>query len=256
MSVRKTGDAIAPLVTLGLVILLWLALTSWTDSMTAVQLPRPADVWQALAYLMSGPFLQSALLQDIAASCSVVLVGFATGALTGFLFGVAMGLNRWVEAAVNPLFQLLRPIPPLAWIPLGILWFGLGFRGEVFIVWLAASISALINSFTAIRSVDPLPLAAAEVHGARRRHLLFDVIFPSALPFIFAGLSLSLQLSWMAVVAAELMGSRAGLGREMMIATRNLDSGTIAVTMLIIAALGMAMTSLLHLAERRACPWR
>lgn len=256
MGCQKVGAGAASIISVAAVVVLWLALTTWTNTISAVRLPPPTDVWQDLKYLLSGPLLQSALVKDISASALVVLVGFVTGAVTGVLLGAAMGLSRYVEAAINPLFQLLRPIPPLAWIPLGILWFGLGFRGEVFIVWLAATVPALINTFTAIRSVDPVLIAAAEVHGARRGDLLLDVIGPAALPFVFTGLRLSLQLAWMAVVAAELMGSTAGLGREMIIATRNLDSGTIVVSMVAIAALGMAMTALLRLVEIWACPWR
>lgn len=243
------------LCSIGACVVAWLALTTWTGTLSEVRLPYPSTLRTALEGLLAGPLQDAALTQDIAASCEVVLAGFALASATGILLGIVMGTSRYAEAAIDPLFQVIRPIPPLAWIPLGILWFGLGFKGEIFIVWIAATIPAVINTHTAMRSLSPVLVGAALVHGATRRHLFTDVAIPTALPMIFAGLRLSLQVSWMAVVAAELVGSTAGLGREMILATRSLDSGTIAITMLAVAALGISMTALLRILERSICRW-
>ena len=133
-----------------------------------------------------------------------------------------MGMSPRVEAFVNPAFLMIRPIPPLAWIPLAILWFGLGDSAKIFVIWFGAFVPALINSYTGARSVDPTLISAARVHGASHRHVVLDVVIPGALPLIFTGLRLALQASWTALVAAELVGAFYGLGKVLMTAARDL----------------------------------
>ncbi len=167
-----------------------------------------------------------------------------------------MGWCRRAEAFINPTFLLIRPIPPLAWIPLSIPWFGLGDIAKIFVIWFAAFVPALINTYTGVRSIDGTLIAAARVHGASTARILADVVVPGALPMIFTGLRLSLQASWTTLVAAELVGAFFGLGRVLMIASLDIYPGMIAFAMVWVAILGAVMTKLLGLAEKAAMPWR
>jgi NitT/TauT family transport system permease protein/taurine transport system permease protein len=114
----------------------------------------------------------------------------------------------------------------------------------------------VINTQTGVRNVEPVLIAAARAHGASRWRILIDVVIPGALPTIFTGLRISLQACWMVLVAAELVGSFAGLGHIMIIATRDLNPGMIVVAMASVAVLGVLFTAILSLVEREVTPWR
>jgi len=242
--------------TVAALLVLWYVLTQATGIVTGIQFPSPSDAWNSFAQLVGPGYADGTLGRHIASSITLVLIGFALAASTGVPLGLLMGLNRIADAFFNPIFQLLRPIAPIAWIPLTILWFGLGAPAKLFVIWLASFAPTVINTYTGVRNIDPVVVAAARVHGAGRRELLFDVVVPAALPTIFTGLRLCLQACWMVLVAAELVGSITGLGHIMIIATRDLNPGMIFVAMVAVAVLGVVLTQLLALTERVVIPWR
>jgi len=235
-------------------LLLWWLTTGPLGLFSAMQLPAPSDVGWALESVFVG-YADGTLIEHIATSAVLVLLGFVVAVLTGVPLGLLMGCSRLVEAFVNPVFQLIRPIAPIAWIPLTILWFGLGTSAKVFVIWLAAFAPSVINTHTGVRNIDATLMQAARVHGAKAHHLLFDVILPGASVSIFTGLRISLQACWMVLVAAELVGSFTGLGHVLIIATHDLNSAMIVVAMACIALLGMLMTLFLTRIERTVMPW-
>ncbi|MCY1193712.1 putative aliphatic sulfonates transport permease protein SsuC [compost metagenome] len=237
-------------------LLAWYLATGPLELLSAMQLPSPADAYDALLEIAGAGYADGTLWQHIVASTGLVLYGFAAAALTGVPLGILMGRSRLVEAYVNPVFQIVRPIAPIAWIPLTILWFGLGTSAKVFVIWLAAFAPTVINTHTGVRNVDDTLLQAARVNGAAGRLMLLDVVVPGALPSIFTGLRTSLQACWMVLVAAELVGSFVGLGHVLIIATRDLNSGMILVAMAAVAAMGMLMSALLAQVERKVMPWK
>jgi len=237
-------------------LLAWYLATGPLELLSPVQLPSPSDAWDALLEIAGDGYADGTLWQHIVASTGLVLYGFAAAALTGVPLGILMGQNRLVEAYVNPVFQIVRPIAPIAWIPLTILWFGLGTSAKVFVIWLAAFAPTVINTYTGVRNIDDTLLQAARVNGAAGRLMLLDVIVPGALPAIFTGLRTSLQACWMVLVAAELVGSFVGLGHVLIIATRDLNSGMIVVAMAAVAGMGMLMSALLAQVERKVMPWK
>jgi NitT/TauT family transport system permease protein len=167
-----------------------------------------------------------------------------------------MGWFKRIEATVDPLFQLLRPIPPLAWIPLSLLWFGIGIKSKIFVIWLSAFVPCVINSYTGIRLTEPLLVKAALGLGVKRqRDLLREVAIPSALPVILGGVRIGLGAAWMTLVAAELLASDAGLGYMMQMARRALEPSVIILGMLVIGILGALMARGLRVLEKRVCPW-
>lgn len=235
---------------------LWYFLTTVTGAIDPARFPRPIDVWKAAVQLSDMGYAGGTLFYQVWYSSRLVLLGFLAAGCTGVPLGLLMGMSRRAEAFINPTFLLMRPIPPLAWIPLAILWFGLGDIAKIFVIWFAAFVPALINTYTGVRGVDQTLIAAARVHGASRWRILTDVVIPGALPLVFTGLRLSLQASWTTLVAAELVGAFFGLGRVLIIAAQDIYPGMIAYAMAWVALLGAIMTGLLTLIERRAMPWR
>lgn len=240
---------------LGAVVLWWL-LTTATGAIGPARFPSPAEFWGALEQIATDGYAGGTLLTQAWHSTRLVLLGFAVAAATGVPLGLLMGVSPRAEALLNPAFLLLRPIPPLAWIPLAIVWLGLGDAAKVLVIWFAAFVPAVINTWTGVRGVDGTLVAAARVHGAGRPRLLLEVIVPGALPMIFTGLRLSLQASWTTLVAAELVGAFYGLGRVLDSAYRDINPAMIAVAMVTVGLLGALTTRLVTVAERRLIPWR
>jgi NitT/TauT family transport system permease protein/taurine transport system permease protein len=231
---------------------IWFGTSALIDT---TRFPAPRDVYSAGLQLLTTGYAGGTLLMHMLHSMKLALLGFVFGTACGFPLGLVMGYSRTIEALVNPIFFFIRPIPPLAWIPLAIVWFGLGDAAKIFVIWFSAFVPILINTYTGVRSVDPTLLSAARVYGADQRIIVAEVIIPAALPMIFGGLRISLQASWMALVAAELVGAFYGLGRVLMIAAQDIYPGMIVVAMACVAVAGMTMTKVLGLLERAALPW-
>lgn len=235
---------------------LWVAATTGFKLVSPVRFPSPSDTWAAARQLAFIGYGGGLLWEQVWHSSRLVLLGFSVAATSGVALGVLMGVSRRVQLFVNPTFLLLRPIPPLAWIPLAILWFGLGDTSKVFVIWYAAFVPCVLNTLAGIRTVDKTYIAAARVHGASSIRVLREVQLPGALPMIFTGLRLSLQACWTTLVAAELVGAFFGIGRVLVIAGQDIYPGMIFVAMLCVAALGAAMTKVLTLVEQRLLAWR
>jgi ABC-type nitrate/sulfonate/bicarbonate transport system permease component len=170
--------------------------------------------------------------------------------------GFFMGLYRPFEEMMDGIVNLIRPIPPLAWIPLAILWFGLGEKSVIFITLISAFFAILLNTIAGVRSVDKSLVRAALSLGATRRVLITKVVLPATLPSLFTGFRIALGVSWMSIVAAELIASSSGLGFMINYYRELLRSDLILVGMLSIGIIGFAMDRGLQWLERRLLPWR
>jgi len=177
------------------------------------------------------------LLQDVAISLGRVAVGFAVGAALGVVIGIGAGWYRWFGALLRPLLELIRPIPPLAWIPMAIIWFGLGESSKVFVIVLGAFFPVVTNAYKGMLGIEPSLLRAAQTMGVRGVRLLLEVALPAALPDIAVGLRIGWGLSFGILVAAELIAADSGLGYLIMHA-RELDQ--IGVVIFGILAIGVA----------------
>jgi taurine transport system permease protein len=237
-------------------VIAWYFATTVTNLVGPGRFPSPADVRVAWDQAVSDDgYAGGALLDHVLQSCWIITGGFAAAVMTGVPLGLLMGASRNAEAFFGPVFSLLRPIPPLAWIPLSILWFGFGDEAKIFIVWLSAFVPSVINSNVGIKAIDPVLIEAAKVHGASKWFLLKAVLLPGALPMIMTGMRISLQVCWNALVAAELVGSFRGLGHLLNIASVDLYPGMILLAMAIVAILGVLMTQALAQVERRLFRW-
>jgi NitT/TauT family transport system permease protein/taurine transport system permease protein len=235
---------------------LWWLLTAGTGIVGPTRFPTPAEFWAALVQIATEGYAGGTLWMQAWHSTKLVVMGFLVAIATGVPLGLLMGVSHRAEALLNPAFLLVRPIPPLAWIPLAIVWLGLGDAAKVLVIWFAAFVPSVINTWTGVRGVDRTLIAAARVHGAGPWRLLWEVIIPGSLPMIFTGLRLSLQASWTTLVAAELVGAFFGLGRVLDTAYRDINPPMITVAMLTVGILGAATTRLVAEAERRLVPWR
>lgn len=196
------------------------------------------------------------LLNDVLASIQRVLVGFGIAAVTAVPTAILMSFFPVARKLMMPIIQLLRPIPPIAWIPLAILWFGLGNPPSYFITSIAAFFPIFLNSFQGGLSVQDHHLHAAKFLGADSRALILTIVLPSAMPFIWTGIMVGLGQSWMAVVTAELIAAQSGLGYMIQANRINLETANVLVGMLTIGILGSLMTIGLKALERFVLPWK
>lgn len=234
---------------------IWYLSTGPLDLISTGRFPSPSDVWDSLRQISTVGYANGLLYQHVLHSLRLVILGFFVATATGIPLGLLMGWNRRVEAFVNPIFLLIRPIPPLAWIPLAILWLGLGDAAKIMVIWFAAFVPSVINSFSGIREIEPYVIEAARMLGTPRLRFVREVLIPAAIPSIFTGMRLSLQASWTTLVAAELVGALYGLGRILNVAQQDIYPGMIFVGMACVAILGWATTRVLAEIETRSLPW-
>ena len=195
-----------------------------------------ADGSSKLAWFFSGE-----LLIDSLGSMYRVLVGFAIGAGLALPIGLAMGASNRVYAWLNPLFQLLRPIPPIAYIPLSILWFGLGNPPAVFLIALGAFFPVLMNTIAGVRQVDSIYLRAARNLGASQGTMFLRVILPAAVPYILAGVRIGIGTAFIVVIVSEMIAVNNGLGFRILEAREYFWSDKIMAGMITIGMLGLAI---------------
>jgi taurine transport system permease protein len=234
----------------------WVLLTTATQLIDPARFPAPREVWEALRQIALAGYADARLHEHILHSCKLVLMGFAVAVASGVPLGLVMGWSRRIEALANPAFLLVRPIPPLAWIPLAIVWLGLGDGAKVLVIWFAAFVPSVINSYAGVRSIEPHMIEAARMLGVRRWMLVREVLVPGAAPMIFTGLRLSLQACWTTLVAGELIGAAAGLGRVLSQGALDIFPAMILVGMAGVALAGGVMTWALGRIEFRTMPWK
>lgn len=253
MSLTTVAGALGALVA---VLLIWHLLTAVFGVISTARFPPPSEVGTAVQQIALDGYGNGRWHEHALRSVLLVTMGFIVASTVGVILGLAMGANRTVEALVNPTFLLLRPIPPLAWIPLAIVWLGLGDAAKIMVIFFAAFVPSVINSYSGVRQIDkPIFEAAAMLNVSGWRYWR-EVLIPGALPSIFTGLRLSLQASWTTLVAAELVGAVAGLGQILNQAAQDIFPAMIVVGMISVALCGWLMTLGLAWLERRVMPWR
>ncbi|HEV8439755.1 MAG TPA: ABC transporter permease [Methylomirabilota bacterium] len=252
---RRARLIVGALSVLGAVAL-WQMATAWPGWIKPLFLASPAVLWDAFAGSLREPYGGATLAEHVLVSLGEVLVGFAGGIAVGIPLGVAMAWSPVIGRMMSPFFNTIRQIPPLAWVPLAVVWFGIGFAPKAFVIFIAAVVPSTINAFVGVRMVDVDLLNAARVFGARGAGLLWQAVVPSAAPLLFTGVRLSLQISWTTVVAAELLASSAGLGFMMVNASRNLQPEFIMLSMAMIGLLGALMTQALERLQAWLITWQ
>lgn len=253
---RRPGALPAGLVRAGVALrsyvlfaLAWWALSAWVDN--PLQLPDPLRVARALFELLR----EGEVLEHASVSTGRLLLSLVVAAAVAVPLGFVVGLSRRVEAFVDPLVELLRPISGIAWIPLALFIFGVGNTLPVFIMVYVAFFPLLLNTVAGVRSVDARLLAAARTMGISRAATLRHVVVPSALPMVLVGLRLAFAGAWAAVVAAELIGSPSGLGFAIEWYRGLLMSHKVFAFIAVIGVVGFVSDALLRALQRRLTPW-
>ncbi|MEG0178254.1 MAG: ABC transporter permease [Oscillospiraceae bacterium] len=235
------------------VLLLWELVTDVFHLVSPMMLPSPAKVLDTFIYKITGGVNPdgASLFAHIWASLQIALGGYVVGVLIGVPLGIGMAWSRRFEMFTKPLFDIIRPIPALAWIPLMILWLGIGYWSKIGIIFFAAFISAVINSYAGIKRTSQVHLWVGRTFGATNRQLLFKVAIPTALPMIFTGLRLALGSSWVALVAAELLAATKGLGYMIQMARMLGRPDVILVGMVTIGAIGLVLSTVLEKIQKK-----
>ncbi len=242
----------------GVSIVFFLTVWHWAavTSKYSTYMPTPAHVLRELIRIAQERLAGKDLWGHLWASIHRVLIGFVLGAGIGVPLGLFMALNRYVNALVKPVFDLFKPMPPISWISLSILWFGIGEESKVFIIAIGAFVPALINSFNGIRLVDPALYDAIRMLGASRWQQMREVTLPAGFPALFAGLQIALSVAWSCVLAAELVSARSGMGFIIVLGMTMSNPAMIVSGMFVIAVTAYLITAMLSKVERIVCPWK
>jgi ABC-type nitrate/sulfonate/bicarbonate transport system permease component len=219
-------------------------------------LARPVAVAGQLADMTVNPVAGLSLLGHVWASTQRILIGFAIGAGLATPLGLLMGLNRTINAIVKPVFDVIKPMPPIAWVSIAILWFGIGEASKVFIIVIGTFVPCLLNSYNGVRLIEPQLYDVIRMLGGNRKDEILHVSFPAAFPAIFAGLQLSLSSAWTCVLAAELVSARSGMGFITLLGMTLSRPAMIVGGMVIIAVVAWLTTLLISGMEKYLCPWK
>lgn len=233
---RVTGRAwrsALPATTAGLVILIaWALLARLMANPTL--LPSPLAVVETLVRLIGS----GAIFRHTGTSLGRIFLSWSLAAAVAIPLGIAMGRSERMDRFVRPFVELFRPISPIAWIPLAILWFGIGLSGKVFIIFIGSFFPALLNTIAGVKGVPPILITAARTFGCSPVQLTTRVCIPAALPTIATGLRISFGTAWMTIIAAEMVAAKSGLGYMIIDGMEILRSDIVIVGMAVIGLLG------------------
>lgn len=232
------------------VLCVW-GIMGYKDMLNPVVMPELPRIGKTFIKLLT----KGDLLGHCGISLTRVLRGFSISAVLGITLGILIGLSRHLERVTQLVVQIIKPIPPIAWIPLVILWFGIGESGKTFLIFLGGFFTILINVIDGIKQTDKKLIEVSKVMETPMLKHIVKLVIPSATPNIFTGLRTGLSSCWMCVVAAELVSSTTGLGYMIMDARQYGQTDIVIVGMLAIGIIGKVMDSLLKLLEKKVIVW-
>jgi len=232
-------------------VVLWEALCR-ANLIRVIALPAPSTVAATLWSLCAS----GQMFLHIGVSLLRVLEGFACATALGLVLGVGVGVSTTFARMTDLMIQIMRPIPPIAWIPLAILWFGIGEASKVYIIFLGALFPIIVGAVDGIRHTDRRHLEVARVLAASRPKLIRKVILPGAMPTILTGVRIGLANAWVCVVAAELIAAERGVGYIIVDGREMSRPDLVIAGMISIGLIGKLMDVLLRRLERRLLPWR
>ena len=219
-------------------------------------LPAPGQVLQKLITI-AGPqgFMDATLWQHLAASLARIVIALLAAVLLGVPVGIAMGLSPTMRGILDPIIELYRPVPPLAYLPLMVIWFGIGETSKILLIYLAIFAPVAMSALAGVRSAQQVRVRAAQSLGASRVQVLWFVILPGALPEILTGLRIGLGVGWSTLVAAELIAATRGLGFMVQSAGEFLATDVVLAGIAVIAVIAFILELGLRAVQRRLTPW-
>ncbi len=224
--------------------------------MEPIWLPSPEAVFKRVMRLQKEGYQNSTLMEHLGWSLFRVIAGFVMGALVGIPLGYAMGLSSWFRGWFDPIVEFMRPVPPLALIPLVIIWAGIGEKGKLVLLFLAALWIMTIAARAGVSGVKISKIHAAFSLGASKRQIMWHVIVPNSLPEIFTGARVAMGVCWGTVVAAELVAAEKGAGMMIMVASKFQLTDIVITGIILIGIIGYGIDILMRMAEKWLIPWK
>ncbi|MEM8570936.1 MAG: ABC transporter permease subunit [Pseudomonadota bacterium] len=224
--------------------------------MEPIWMPPPESVAQRLVEIAREGYQNVSLFEHVGWSLWRVFAGFALGSIIGIPLGYAMGLSGWARGWFDPIVEFMRPVPPLALIPLVIIWFGIGENGKIVLLFLAALWVMIIAARAGVSGVNITKVQAAYSLGASKWQVLRHVIVPNSLPEIFTGARVAMGVCWGTVVAAELVAAEKGAGKMIVAASKFQATDIVIMGIVLIGIIGFGIDILMRQAEKVLVPWK
>ena len=242
-------------VTVIVLLLLWALITNmgWVKPLF---LPSPQAVFQQFYEYLTGQANDKPLWQHFAASMFRVFAAFALACVTAIPLGIAMGMSRWVRGILDPPLEFYRPLPPLAYLPLIIIWFGIDELPKVLLIFLSCFAPLALAARAGMRSASQEQINAAYSMGASYWQVVRYVVLPSALPEILVGMRIAIGFGWTTLVAAEMVAANTGLGQMVLNASNFLRTDIVVMGIVVIGVVAYLFDLLMRWVERRAVPWK
>jgi len=240
-----------------ILVIIWQIL-SWMKVFPPYKLPSPVEVVAGFSDLLLLGTPPGYLLHNHALySIYRVAIGYGLACLLSIPLGLLMGWSVRLHNLVSTIVDVVRPIPPLAWIPIAILWFGIGIKSAAFIIFLGAFPPILLSTISGVRSINPRLIEAAQTLHAKEKDIFFKILLPGSVPSIFTGMRIGIGIAWMTLVAAEFTGVKEGYGLGYMIMTsRDLQRpNEIIAGMLVIGFIGLIIDKVIRFAELEIVKW-
>ncbi|WP_027185074.1 ABC transporter permease [Desulfovibrio inopinatus] len=242
---------VLPVVSVVVFFLLWEGVVCF-GFVPETMLATPSSVFKLLLVKLRESDPDGALLQQhIWISIQEAFSGYFLSLLIGLPLGLAMGWFTVAEGLGRPLFEIIRPIPPVAWIPLTIFWFGIGLSGKIFIIWLGGLVPCVINAYAGVKMTNPTLIQMARTYGASDWQIFTRLCIPSALPMVFGALQIALACCWTNLVGAELLAADAGLGFLITMGRRLALPEMVVLGMVMVGFTGAIIGVAIDLVERR-----
>lgn len=238
----------------GIIFVWWLVTTmGWVKPLF---LPSPQAVLGKFVNVWQNGFTNTPFLEHVGISAARVFGAFVLACLIGIPLGIGMGMSPFVRGIFDPPIEFYRPIPPLAYLPLMIIWFGIGEMSKVLLIFLSVLAPVALGARAGVRSAAIEQIHAAYSFGASRWQVMSQVILPSALPEILTAMRIGIGFGWTTLVAAEMVAATKGLGYMVLTASQFLQTSTVIMGIIVIAIIAYAFDMLMRFIERRVVPWK
>ncbi|MDR1534478.1 MAG: ABC transporter permease [Planctomycetota bacterium] len=218
-------------------------------------MPNPLQVYERLIRTFTRPVAKVNLFGHAFASLGRVLMALVFAWVIGIVLGILIGWSRVCKAVIGTIFEIIRPIPPIAWIPIVIMWFGIEEFPKVLLVFIGTFVPLVINTAAGIGLVDKINIDVGKIFGGNRFQILAQIVIPTALPSIFAGIRTSVSSGWTTVLAAEMIAAQHGLGALVTRGWQGSDMALVMVAVITIAIIGAFLAFSLNKLEKWVCPW-
>lgn len=253
---KRSQKVIRPLIAIAVFLVIWQILCISPDS----NLPSPLTVWQdTWNPLIINPFFDNGgtdkgLALQIFASLGRVAIGFSLSAIVGIGLGILIGTNPFIYDAVDPIFQVLRTVPPLAWLPIALAAFQQSNPSAIFVIFITAIWPIIINTTVGVQQIPQDYRNVARVLRLSRRKYFFKILFPAAVPYIFTGLRIGIGLSWLAIVAAEMLVGGVGIGFFIWDAYNSSATSEIILALIYVGIVGLLLDRMVGLIASKVVP--